>query len=174
MLKRADKEQLVTELANALRGAVSAVVVSFRALTMADSASLRRALRQQGGQLQVVRKRLFRRVLEQLQWPMWLAETGDSVAIAWGGDDLTAPAKSLHAYAKGAEGARILGGVLEGSPLDAATIERLALLPSLDTLRAQLVGVLAGPARGLLGVFSGVLRGLPAVLQAKANASSSS
>lgn len=167
MLKRADKEQLVAELAEALRGAPAVVVASFQALTMAESAKLRRSLRPVGGRVRVVPKRLFRRVLDSLGWPAALAETDDSLAVAWA-EDFLAPAKGLHQFTKSTERARLLGGILEGVPLDATAAERLALLPPLAALRGQLVRVLAGPLRGMLGIFGGVLRGLPAVLKAKA------
>lgn len=165
VLKRADKEQLVNELTQSLREAPAAVVASFQALPMPESMSLRRALRAHGGHVRVVPKRLFALVASQLQWPMPV-ETADSVLVAWS-TDLLAPAKTLHEYVKAHEEARFLGGVLEGSALDGSAVERLALLPPAETLRAQLVSVLAGPLRGLLGVCHGVLRGLPGVLHAK-------
>jgi large subunit ribosomal protein L10 len=166
VLKRADKEQLVSDLLTTLRGVPAAVVVSFQALTMTESAALRRALRPSSGRMRVVPKRLFRRMVESLGWPMALADTSDSVAIAWS-SDLLAPAKGVRAYVKASEGARNLGGVLNGENLDAAAVEQLALLPPMESLRAQLLGFLAGPMRGLVGTFGSVLRGLPAVLAAK-------
>lgn len=166
-LRRTEKQQIVDDLAAELKGAASAAVVSFRALTMKDSAALRQSLRSAQGSLQVVPKRLFARVVAALGWPTSLAETGDSVAVAWS-SDLVAPAKSLHAYAKSTAGARLLGGILHGEALDGSAMERLALLPSPEILHGQLVSVLAGPLRGVLGVFTSVLRGVPAVLQAKA------
>lgn len=171
MLGRAEKAQLVADLAEKLRAAPAAVVLSFRSLTMADSARLRRALRPTGGRLQVVPKRLFRRVAEQLGWPPSLGGGAGSVAVAWSAD-LLAPAKSVHAYAKTAVGASILGGVLEGSLLDGAAVERLAVLPPAETLRGMIVSVLAGPMRGLVGVLCGVLRGLPVLFEAKARLTS--
>lgn len=167
MLKRSDKEQLVAELANTLREAPAVAVASFQALTMADSTALRRSLRPGGGRVRVVPKRLFRRVAETLGWPASLAETTDSIGVAWG-TDLLAPAKGLHGFVKGAKGAMILGGVLEGRVLTGTDVTTLAELPALESLRAQFVGLVAAPMRGLVGVMGGVLRGLPAVLQAKA------
>lgn len=187
MLKRTDKEQVVTELAGVLREALAVVVASFRALPVRESAALRRALRPSGGRVRVVPKRLFRRVAEILKWPAALAETSHSIAVAWtegpaqpsssgragrsGGADLLAPAKHMREFVKGGTDAAFLGGVLEGVLLNAAEVERLALLPPLENVRAQLVSVLQGPARGLRGVFQGVLRSLPAVLHAKSQAS---
>lgn len=189
MLKRADKERVVSELADILREALAVVVASFRALPVRESAALRRALRPSGGRVRVVPKRLFRRVAEILGWPAALAETSHSIAVAWtegpakprpfgragsGGADLLAPAKHMREFVKGGTDAAFLGGVLEGAILNAAEVERLALLPSPDILRGQFVSALAGPLRGMLGVFTSVLRGVPAVLQAKASAPASS
>lgn len=177
-LRRTEKQEIVNALATELKQVASVAVVSFRMLTMKESAALRQSLRGVHGSLQVVPKRLFARVVAALGWPAALAETGDSVAVAWtggpaklqrsGGPDLVAPAKNLHAYAKSTEGARLLGGMLHGEPLDGPAVERLALLPSPEILRGQLVSVLAGPLRGVLGVFTSVLRGVPVVLKAKA------
>lgn len=183
VLKREDKTKMVAELTEVLRSAPAAVVVAFRALTMAESSELRRALRPAGGGVRVVPKRLFRRVLNELKWPASFAETSNSIAIAWtggpagppawkrggsGGKDLLAPAKAVRQYAKAAASAQILGGLLEGRVLSGGDVEQLADLPPLEVLRGQVVGALAGPARGLVGVLSAVLRGLPGVLQAKA------
>lgn len=177
VLRRAEKETVVTTLADALRAAPAVAVASFRALTMTESAKLRRTLRPAGGNLRVVPKRLFRRVLEQLGWPSSLAETGDSIAVAWtraaakherSQVDLTLAARSLHGFVKSAGRASLLGGALEGKPIDQRQAEQLALLPPRDVLYGQLVSVVAEPLRGLVGVFGSVLRGLPAVLHAKA------
>jgi large subunit ribosomal protein L10 len=166
VLKRADKEQLVENLADRLREARAVVVTSFRVLTMSESMGLRRALRADGGSLRVVPKRLLRRTAERLGWPASFTDTPQSVLVAWSAER-RAPARALHGFVQRHPEALLLGGTLEASVLDVAAVERLALLPPAETLRAQLVSVLAGPLRGLLGVWSGVLRGLPAVLQAK-------
>lgn len=172
VLKRADKERVVTELTQTLREAPAAAVVSFRMLPMEESAALRRTLRGSGGRLRVIPKRLFKRVAEQLQWPIAL-EVADSVLVAWG-TELLAPAKALHEYVKVHAEAQFLGGALEGGFLDGTAVGRLALLPPADVLRAQFVSVLAGPLRGFLGVGYGMLRGLPAVLHAHAEAAAGS
>lgn len=166
VLKRPEKEKLVTELADLLRAAPAVVVASFKALTMAESAKLRRTLRPAGGKVRVIPKRLFRRVAETLGWPAGFAETGDSIAVAWSAD-LLLPAKSVHTFVKATKDARFLGGILDGRPLAAAEVEQLALLPPLEQLRAQFVGLVAYPLRGIVGVFGSVLRGLPAVLHAR-------
>lgn len=168
VLKRLDKERLVEELAESLRVMPSAVVASFRGLPMSESTALRRTLRAAGGRLRVVPKRLFQRVMEQLGWAVSV-KAADSIVVAWS-SDLRAPAQALHEYMKTHGEVKFLGGVLEGKSLDGPAVERLALLPPLEALRAQFVSVLAGPVRGLIGVCGSVLRGLPAVLQAKAQA----
>lgn len=167
VLKRADKEQLASELTSVLRETPSAVVASFRALPMRESMTLRRALRSSGGRARVVPKLLFDRVAKELHWPLSV-EAAESILVAWS-TDLLAPAKVLYEYVNAHKGqAAFLGGILEGVALDGAAVQRLAMLPPMETLRAQFVSVLAGPLRGFLGVCHGVLRGLPAVLRAHA------
>ncbi|TSC64597.1 MAG: large subunit ribosomal protein L10 [Parcubacteria group bacterium Gr01-1014_106] len=166
VLKRADKEQLVTELMQTLREVPSAVVASFRALPMQESMALRRAMRASGGRMQVIPKRLFRRIAEELQWAVSF-DAADSILVAWS-TDLLAPAKTLHAYVNAHEEATFLGGVLEGKSLNATAVAQLATLPPMETLRGQFVSVLSGPLRGFLGIGHSVLRGLPAVLHARA------
>lgn len=122
--------------------------------------------------MQVIPKRLFRRIAEELKWSMSF-DAADSVLVAWS-TNLLAPAKTLYGYVKAhATEATFLGGVLEGSVLDGAAVARLATLPPMETLRGQFVSVLAGPLRGFLGIGHSVLRGLPAVLQAQAQKGSS-
>lgn len=165
-LTRPQKEQTVEDLTHALRGAPAVVVLSFRAFGMKEVTRIRRTLRPAGGRIRVVPKRLFRRVLEGLSWPVALSETDASIAVAWG-TDLLAPAKAVHAFAKDAEGAQLLGGVLEGRILTGDEVAMLAQLPERPALYGQLVSVIAGPLRGLAGVCQAVLLGLPAVLRAR-------
>ena len=168
-LARSHKEALVTDLITKLRDVPAAVVASFRSLTVADSSALRRTLRSRDGRVRVVPKRLFRRVVEGLGWPTALGETTDSVVVAWS-SDLLAPAQAFHGYVSAHEDAKLLGGMLQGKALTGAEVTRLATLPSLELLRAQIVSVFAATLRGPMRIGVEILRGLPAVLQAKASA----
>jgi large subunit ribosomal protein L10 len=61
----------------------------------------------------------------------------------------------------------IRGGLLEGNLVDDAEIKRLATLPPVDVLRAQLVGALSAPMATVVGVFTAPLRDFVGVLHAR-------
>ncbi len=165
-LSRSEKEKLAKDLTEKLSKTKSAVAFSFKALTVSDSSSLRRELRKTGGRIQVVKKRVFQRVAENMGIKEDLTEKADSVAVAWSDSDMIAPAKITFGFVKDHDGAKLLAGLLEGAALNGQEVESLALLPGKDELRAKLVATLAGPIRGFAGVLSGTLRGLPGVLSA--------
>lgn len=168
-LSRAEKERRVQDLTHALKESTAATVFSFRTLTVADSTMLRANLRKMGGRLRVIKKRLFRRVAADVGMPAdSLKSMEGSVAIAWAPDEI-APAKVVHAFVREREHVKIEGGLLHGTVLTGEDVQRLATLPTVPELRGQLVSVLAGPVRGLAGVFASVVRGFPAVLQAVAD-----
>lgn len=165
-LPRAKKVELVADLARRVKEASATVIFSFRTLPVAESSSLRRELKKSGGRLQVVKKRLFRRVAELAGLPA--AAFGDlegSVAVAWSADAI-APAKVTHTFVRERSDAAFVGGILHGTFLTREEVERLALLPSQPELQGQLVRVLAGPLRGFAGVLAATLRGFPGVLRA--------
>ena len=165
-LSRTEKEHLVQDVARRLKEAPATVIVSFRTLSVADSTSLRRELRKTGGRLQVVKKRLLRRVADLAGFPQdAFADLQGSVAVASSTDAL-APAKVTYTFVRGHDGTSLVAGILHGTFLTREKVERLALLPSQAELHGQLVSVLAGPLRGFAGVLAGTLRGLPGVLHA--------
>lgn len=165
-LSRSEKERLANDLTETLSKVKSAAAFSFKALTVSDSSSLRRELRKSGGKIQVVKKRVFQRVAENMGIKEDLTKKADSVAVAWSDSDMIAPAKVTFGFVREHEGAKLLAGLLEGAALSGQEVESLALLPGKDELRAKLVGVLAGPIRGFAGVLSGTLRSFPVVLNA--------
>jgi len=88
------------------------------------------------------------------------------VAVAISSEEETAPASILKGMTKDQPKLVIDGGVFNNALVDSGVIAQLASLPGKDQLRAQLVGVLAGPMRGLVTVLSGNTRNLLNVLNA--------
>jgi large subunit ribosomal protein L10 len=89
-----------------------------------------------------------------------------SILTAVGLQDEVAPAKLVHEFFKDRESIRMVGGILEGKVMDAASVIQLAKLPSKQELLAKVVGSLNAPASGFVRVLSGNLRGLLYALQA--------
>ena len=127
------------------------VVTHQSGLTVAEVSQLRRNMRDAGAQYKVTKNRLARRALEgtkfQALQPLFTGPT----AIAFS-EDPVAAAKVCVGFAKKNGKLTIVGGALGGEELDTGQINALAKLPSLDELRATLIGLLQAPATKLAGV----------------------
>ena len=166
-MERSDKEKLVQSLHHALADTVCVVVTHQTGLTVAESTELRRQMRAAGASFKVTKNRLARRALvgtkfEQLS-PIFTGPT----AIAYSRDPVAA-AKVAVAFANRNEKLRIVGGGLGEQQLDEAGVKALATMPSLEQLRAKLVGVLQAPAARIAATLQAPGSQLARVLDAYA------
>jgi large subunit ribosomal protein L10 len=170
-VERSQKEKLVATLHHALADTVCVVVTHQTGLTVAEVTNLRRQMREAGASFKVTKNRLARRALagtkfEQLS-PMFTGPT----AIAFSRDPVAA-AKIAVEFANRNDKLRIVGGSLGERQLDAAGVKSLATLPSLDQLRARLVGLLQAPAGRLAAILEAPASQLARVLDAHAKKAS--
>jgi large subunit ribosomal protein L10 len=146
---RAEKAQVVERLHAALAGAEVVVVTHYKGLTVAELGELRGQLRAVGGTLKVTKNRLAKRALDGTPFVAMADLFKGPTAIAVARDPVAVP-KALVEYARKNEKLVIVGGALAGNVLDAAAVKALAELPSLDALRAGIVGLLRAPASRLV------------------------
>lgn len=150
-MDRTQKAELVSEL-NTVFGEVGVVVVTRNlGLTVAQSTVLRQKMREAGASYKVAKNRLARIALKDTDYegigdlltgPTALATSGDPVAAA----------KVAVEFAKTNEKLEIVGGAMGSVVLDAEGVKALASMPSLDELRAKLVGLIQAPATKLATV----------------------
>lgn len=169
-LSRQQKEAAVAELAELLKESKITVFANYQGLGVRAIQELRKQARENGTTVTVAKNRLVRVALKQNE----SLKDVDSTALngqllyAFNSEDEVAPAQLLHTFSKEHPEIKLAGAIdAEGSTLDEAQVNALAQLPSKDQLRAQLVGTLAGPARGFVTVLSGNARGLLNVLNAR-------
>jgi large subunit ribosomal protein L10 len=142
---RAAKRELVSTL-NGVFSTTSVVVVAhYKGLTVADMQRLRTQMKQAGATVKVAKNRLAKIALEGtdvasisdlMKGPTLLAYSSDPVAAA----------KVAVDFAKGNEKLVILGGAMGRTALNPDGVKALATMPSLDELRAKLVGLIQAPA----------------------------
>jgi large subunit ribosomal protein L10 len=149
---RSQKEKLVGSLHSALSDTACLVVTKQTGLTVAEVTELRRQMRNAGASFKVTKNRLARLALvgtkfERLS-PMFTGPT----AIAYSRDPVAA-AKVCVEFANKNEKLTIVGGALGESQLDAEGVKALASMPSLDELRARLLGMLKTPATRIASVL---------------------
>jgi large subunit ribosomal protein L10 len=145
---RAHKEELVATLHQTFDATNLLVVTQQTGLSVGEVSQLRRNMRDAGAQYRVTKNRLARRALEGTKFEALQALFTGPTAIAFS-EDPVAAAKVCVEFAKKNEKLTIVGGGLDGEQLDTGQITALAKLPSLDELRAILIGLVQAPATKL-------------------------
>ena len=151
-MDRAQKEAAVAGL-NQTLGEVNLVVVTHQSgLTVHESMTLRRRVREAGAGFKVTKNRLTRLALEGTKFQALQPLMTGPTALAFS-EDPVAAAKVCVEFAKQNEKLTIIGGALGEQLLDVSGVQALAKLPSLDELRGKLVGLLQAPATKVAGVL---------------------
>ncbi len=167
-MDRSQKEQLVSNLHGAFSDANLVVITQQTGLTVAEVTSLRRNMLAAGASYKVTQNRLTRRALSGTKYealePMFTGPT----AVAFSADPVAA-AKVCVEFAKKNEKLTIVGGALGEKQLNSGQVMELAKLPSLDELRAKLVGIVQAPATKLAGVAQAPAATLARVISAYAS-----
>jgi large subunit ribosomal protein L10 len=140
-------------------GAEGLLLASAKGMTVAETEGLRDELDKGGARMKMVRNALARRTLAESGYEFPADTFAGNVFVVYGSTEAT-----IHA-------AKVLTrrGVLDKSQLSAGDAVMLADTPDKLTLRAQLLGVLQGPARGLVSLLNALPSGLARVLQAHAD-----
>ena len=168
MLK-SDKERIVDDLASELGSAETLIVADYRGLTNKQLEALRDQLIPHGARFRIVKNTLTRRAAEKAGADALLVMLEGPTAIAFieSSGDPAAVAKTLAATAKETNVLTLRGGLLEGKTLSGAEVDRLAMLPSTEVLRSQLVGAIVAPLTQLLALVSAPLRDLHGLIDAR-------
>jgi large subunit ribosomal protein L10 len=149
---RAQKAELVSELKGVFDKTGLVVVTHYTGLSVAELTDLRVQMRGVGAQFRVTKNRLTKLALEGTKCESIAHLFTGPTAIAYS-DDPVAAAKVSIDYAKKNDKLVVLGGVMGNTELDANGVKALATLPSLDELRAKLLGLINAPATKVAGVL---------------------
>lgn len=156
-LTRQKKEEIVKELTDALRGALSVVFVNFHGLSVSDVNEMRQEFKKQGINYTVMKKTLARRVLDKFSFEGEPPLFDGELAIAYG-SDLVLPAKSIVEFQKKFEDRIMpLGGVLEMKYITAEEIKKLSAIPSREVLYGQFATVINAPIQKTVCVLNNVI-----------------
>ncbi len=147
-MDRAQKTEQISNLAKTLSETSVVVVTRNHGLTVAQVTDLRNRMRQAGASFKVTKNRLARIALEGTPYqPLGDMLTGPT-AFATSTDPVAA-AKVAVEFAKTTDKFEIVGGAMGATVLDINGVKALATLPSLDELRARIIGVINAPATKL-------------------------
>lgn len=172
-ISRDKKQTLVAELTELLKDAKGTAFARYQTLTVADLQELRKAAREAGVTVKVVKNRLVRVALQGIDT---YKETDTSLLVgqlvyAVSSEDEVMPAKVLDAFAKTHPALQLAGGFSgEGLAISEADVKALAGLPSKDQLVAEVVAQLLSPVHDTVNALGGNLHGLLDGIEAKAAA----
>jgi large subunit ribosomal protein L10 len=167
-MQRKDKEQVVADLVERLRASDTLILADYRGLSVSELDDVRTKLLEHGARFTVVKNTLTRRAASEAGLETLTELLDGPTAIAFVGDgDMVAVAKALSDSAKQTKILALKGGILEGKPMTAEEIQRLAALPSGDVLRGQVLGAIVAPLTAIAGLVNVPLQNLHGLLDAR-------
>ena len=152
-MNRSEKTDTVAALNATFNEAAVVVVTRNLGLTVAQSTDLRLKMRDAGAGYKVAKNRLAKIALNDTQYESLSDLLTGPTALATSGDPVAA-AKVAVEFAKTNDKLEIVGGAMDSTVLDVEGVMALASLPSLDELRAKLIGLVQAPATKVVQVIS--------------------
>ncbi len=165
-ITREQKEQLVSEYKEILSSNKAIILTHYQGLTVQQMEALRAQVRETGGEYQVVKNTLVKMAFDDVGLPQPQGSLDGPTAIGVTSEDLPALAKAIVDLSKEVDVFQVKSAIIEGEVYDSAEIVRLAELPPLPVLRAQLLGLVQTPARHIASALAGSMRQVVNVLNA--------
>jgi len=164
---RASKEKIVSSLNKAFDESNFLIVTQNEGLTVEEMSSLRNTLREEADtSFRVAKNSLAKIAVDNTSAKSLETMFNGPTAIAFS-NELTSSPKIIVDFAKGNEKLSIVGGMMDGELIDSEVIKKLANLPTMDELRAKIIGVLSAPATKIAGILTRPGGQLAQVIQAK-------
>ncbi len=164
---RAEKKILTKEYVTRLNASPFFIVVSYKGLKVAHLTELRKRLVQAGAEIHVVKNSVFRIAAQEAGVGELNGLLAGQLAVVTGRKDISAAAKTLKNFAAEFDKLKLKFGYLDNQRLEEAALVALADLPSLDVLRAKLLGLLNAPATKLAVLLNTPASQLAQVIKAK-------
>lgn len=164
-LNREQKAEAIAVIAERLTTTDTVIATAFHGLSVREVEDLRGKLREADAQFQVVKNTLARRACDETGKDALLEYLEGQTALVWAAGDPAAIAKALNTFAKASENRLTMkGGILDGAPVSADELKKLAALPPRDELLARLVRGVASPLQGTANALNSLLSGLATAL----------
>ena len=168
MSNKEKKVQIVDSLEQVFSRCNIAILTDYRGISATEMTGLRRRLREAGIEYRVVKNTLARFAAQRVGREELLSFFEGPVAIAFGYDDITEPAKALAGYIEDSKVTMgIRGGFLPDRLLTSEDIDTLSKVPSREVLLAKVVGGIQSPISALVSRLTAPMSGIIGVLQSR-------
>jgi large subunit ribosomal protein L10 len=165
---RPEKQFISNEYLGRLNASPYFIVVDYRGLKVGPITELRKRLSKAGAEMHVVKNSLFRLAVKEAGVADLGGGLSGQLAVVTGQKDVSAAAKIVKTFSAEFDKPKIRFGYLKNQRLESADIVALADLPSIEVLRAKLLGVIMAPATKLAAIINTPATQLARVLSAKA------
>jgi large subunit ribosomal protein L10 len=153
-----EKQLLLSEIHDQMKGVNSYIIAGYKNLTANRANGFRREIAKVGGNFEVIKKRLFVKILEQEGIKFDLMTLPGHIGLIFATKDPLELVKATCKFSKDNEEAfLLLGAKVEGEMLNGKDVEILSTLPSKDQMRAQLLGLFEAPMAQVLSVIEASL-----------------
>ena len=165
-----EKQLLLDALTIEMGKNPSFLITEYKALEANKVSEFRNQLRKLGGNFEVVKKRIFLKALKEKGLQLRLDQLPGHIGLIFASLDPVETTKAVVTFSDANQKAiSLVGASLDGVLIDQADVARIALLPSKDQMRAQLLGLLEAPMAQTLSVIEALLASVPCCLDNKAN-----
>ena len=152
------KKQQVEEIKKLVTESSSFVLIDYCGITVAQDTELRTEFRKNDVKYAVIKNRLLKIALNELGYTQFDEALNGPTAVAFGGENLAAPAKIANDKAAAFKKMKIKCGMVDGIFLDEEGVKRLATLPSREGLIAQVLGMLQAPIAAFARVIDAIAK----------------
>ena len=139
------KQIIIDEIKDKFERAESAVVIYYMGITVAEADEMRKKLREAEVDYTVYKNTLVKRAIEGTKYEALGEILEGPSGFAFSYDDATAPARVLNDARKAYKKMEFKGGIIEGEYYDKENIEKIAAIPSRDTLISKFMGSIQSP-----------------------------
>jgi len=139
------KQIIIDEIKDKFERAESAVVIDYMGITVAEADEMRKKLREAEVDYTVYKNTLVKRAIEGTKYEALGEILEGPSGFAFSYDDATAPARVLNDSRKAYKKMEFKGGIIEGEYYDKENIEKIAAIPSRDTLISKFMGSIQSP-----------------------------
>ena len=153
-MQKAEKQEYVKQINSALKTSEFLLIADYKGLNVSEISSLRDEIKTNSdSNFRVAKNTLIKRAIQDTNFKIVEKLFTGPTSVAYSNDPVST-SKVVVKFAKDNEKLKILGGVMGDQELSVDDIKQLASLPSMDEIRAKIVGLLVSTQSNIVSVLS--------------------
>ena len=165
-MNRTEKNEFVTSFNSTLKDVNFLLVAHYKGLTVSEITELREKVKTNNATFKVTKNSLIKRAIKNTDYEKLDNFFVGPTSVTYSKDPVSA-AKAVFDFSKENEKLKIIAASMGDKELSVDDIEKLAALPSMDELKAKILGLLTSPMRNIASIFNESVSGIVRVINAK-------